>query len=75
MKIKFKEPIQLEVVTALIPISEEPIFEDVDFLLGDIENVILLEFNEEFKTTAIQFGDGTIAFGVPNTVFEIVEFD
>ena len=71
MKIKFNQQIELKVITGITQ-WDEPIIETEKFDLGDITEVELIETNDEFKTATIQFGEGSVAYGVPRGCFNEV---
>ena len=75
MKIKFKETAELELVVNFDEKTETGQFETETFKAGDIEEVDTVSINFDLGTVDIQFGDGSVAFGVPRHLFEVIESD
>lgn len=72
MNIKFLQDIEVETVVGLEQ-DGNPIVESDHFKVGEeAYDVELLDVNAAFKTVSIQFGDGSVAFGVPNISFELI---
>lgn len=71
--IKFKEPAELEVVVNFDEQTETAQTETEVFNPGDTAEADVIETNENFGTATIQFGDGSVAYGVPMNVFDVVE--
>lgn len=81
MKIKFKELVQLNIVTHLND-NEEPNDELETFQVGEVIEVDLIDYAERVSTTGklvedkdlwnVQFGNGSMAFGVSTKWFDVV---
>lgn len=71
--IRFKEPAELELITSYDEQTETAQCKSEVFNTGDVADAEVLETNENFRTCTIQFGDGSMAYGVPMSIFEVVE--
>lgn len=73
MKLKFLEACQLEVVDWYDEKNDEVHTSDELFKVGEEVTADIVSVNEVCKTAEIQFGNGSVAYGVPQSVFEVVE--
>ncbi len=72
MKIKFLEKCELSVVEDFNEITEESSVVNQIFNADEEHDVDLSE-NDDENTADIQFGDGSVAFSVPNHLFQILD--
>ena len=73
LKIRFKEPTQLEVLTGF-DFDGDPTVEPRVFQIGSVVEVKTIETNDNYNTATIQFDDGTVAYGVPTNCFDVIDF-
>ena len=73
MKIKFKETCELEVITSYNEDTEEISASTEVFAIGEVVDVDVVDINWDFKTSTIQFGDGSVSYGVPLHVYDVIE--
>lgn len=75
MNIRFVKDTELEIVVDFDDNMDTATTETEIFVIGDETEVDILDTDEELKTVDMQFGDGSIAFGVPSDVFiEVGEY-
>lgn len=68
MKIRFTEDVELEVVTNYDEASDKAETTSESFKRGDVVDVDL--DREGDVTSSFQFGDGSMAYNVPNELFD-----
>ena len=68
--IKFKHEVQLEVVETFNEVTEA--METFQEVFGKDETVAADVVSDTADRSDIQFGDGSVAHGVPNEYFEVV---
>ena len=73
MRIQFTEPCELEVTVGFDEATDTVETENDFFCNGEVVEVDIVEINDEFKTATIQFGDGSVAYGVPTVIFDVLE--
>jgi len=69
MKIRWLQDVELSVVTEFDELTETPCEEPETFKKNTSSDVDIL--NTYPKTVDMQFGDGSVAFNVPNSAFTI----
>lgn len=73
MKIKFLKPCKMEVTNWYDERQDVVHTTDEIFKEGETVEADIVETDDEQNTAQIQFGNGDVVYGVPKTLFEIVE--
>ena len=73
MKIKWLEDAELEAVTNFDEETEELDTENVIIRKGEEDDVDALAYHKDVQTAGFQFGNGSCVYGVPMSLFEIIE--
>ena len=69
--IRFKQPAELEIVEWYDEANDETHTKDETFSEGEVVDADI--FDDRGETVNMQFGDGSVAYGVPKTIFEEIE--
>ena len=72
MKIKFNQDVQFEVI---VGDNGEPILEDRFFKKDEVVDLHVVQRNFEFKTVNVEFDNGAVIHGVPESSFDLIEDD
>ncbi len=71
--IRFLQPIELEVIESFDEATEKAETKCEVFSPDERVDAEVVCVNEEYATAEIQFGDGSVAYGVPTSAFKVVD--
>jgi len=71
MKIRFLNDVELEIVTAFDDPNDIVYVED-EIIKEGTEYDVDVDYNEDTSTVDIQFGDGSMCYGVPATLIDCI---
>ena len=73
MKIKWKKDCILEIVENADEDTEQVETSEQEVKAGEIDEIDIFDQHDDVPCVDIQFGNGSIANGVPNNYFEVIE--
>ena len=73
MKLKFLKSCRLELTEGYDEKNDVVHTKNESFKKGEIVEVDIVETDDKNKTMQIQFGDGRVAYGVPQSTFEVID--